>query len=307
MSNSDQTAKLKGGAQALVAPESYNVSCEACPQEPAIHKSERPADATHERPGAMKAGMRSGSKTRLISAILAILGLASVGAALAMGPAAQLSIILSIAGIGVLLSAILLLLVSPYRLVRGDVCDAEAISCVELIGDMLMPLAGESKGIYMPASHGRPIKVFIPARGELVREYGKGDGMLSISVSGMEGMLITPPGYSLLEHARSLGAAISAEGMESDIADILAGGMELASGVEVKRDGDSVRVRLHGIAGTPMCRSIRQKKPMVCYQAGCPICSFVACMVTEGTGKPLMVSAIKAEGKDVNITYTLLG
>lgn len=307
MSNSERTISLKGSAQALMAHESYTASGEARRPEPAMPKGDRPVSVSKERGDSAKAGMRSGKKAGLVSGILAIFGLALIGIPFAMSIPAQLSIVLAIAGIGVLLSAILLYLVTPHRLVRGDVCDAEAISCIELIGDMLTPLAGDSKGIYMPASHGRPIKVFIPARGALVKEYSKGDGIMGMSVSGMEGILITPPGYGLLEHARSLGAAISAEGMESDIADVLANGMELASSVEVKRERDCVSVRLHGIAGTQMCRRIRQKRPTVCYQAGCPICSFVACMVTEGTGRPIMASAIKADGKDVNITYTLLG
>ncbi|MDI6896917.1 hypothetical protein [Methanocella conradii] len=315
MSNSDPTINLKGYAQALVAHESYAASAETSRPgqvEPdrARLKSTPSVNMTHASEAnisaRMQTGMRISRRVKWASAILALFGLALIGASLAMSPAATLSAVLSIAGVSVFLSSLLFYFVTPHRLVSGDVCDAEAISGVELANDLLAPLAGDSKGIYM--SRGKSTKIFIPARkSELIKEYGKNAGIAGMNISGIEGILITPPGQGLLEYAKSLGATFSAEGLESEIVDALVNGMELASRVDVRRGPDNVYVRLYGLADSPMCKRIRQTRPTLCYQAACPICSFVACMVAEGTGKPVMVSAIKADRKAVDITYTLLG
>jgi hypothetical protein len=251
--------------------------------------------------------MKNSSKVKWASAILALFGLAVLGASYMIGYATLPSLLLSLEGVSVFVIAIFFYFVPHGRLVRSEVSDAKDISSTELVNALLAPITGESKGIYIPSSRIGSTKLFLPtSNSDLRKAYGDDSDIKNVSVSGMDGIYITPSGYSLLTYAKSLGATFTYEGLENEIADILVNGTELASRVEVKRKADIVRVRINDLADSLSCKTIRQKNPASCSQVGCPMCSFVACMVAECTGKLAMISEINPDGKALDITYKLL-
>ncbi len=83
-------------------------------------------------------------------------------------------------------------------------------------------------------------------------------------------------------------------------------GLELASKVGVRREGDCVTVDIRGLANSGMCAAIRKEDSGICVRTGCPICSFVACMVAEGSNKKVMVESVKIEGGSISVTYKVV-
>jgi hypothetical protein len=317
MNNIGPIADMTMSTQTPEAPECNNVAVEAhqpgqaeLPGEAKI-QGPLPTNVTQKKTERIsikkQVGMRSSKRVKAASFILVLFSLAIIGASFIMSYAPMLSLMLSLGGISVFLISILFYFVTPQKLVRSDVCDAEAISSTELINTLLAPIAGDSKSIYVPSSYKGTTKVFIRTNNsDLSKAYHDGDDIKNVRVSGMGGIFITPPGYGLLTYAKSLGATFTDEGLEDEITDVLVNGTELASRVEVKRKADSVCVRINDLADSLMCKTIRQKNPTACCQVGCPMCSFVACMVAEGTGKLAIINDVKPDGKALDITYRLL-
>jgi len=103
-----------------------------------------------------------------------------------------------------------------------------------------------------------------------------------------------------------MGAAFTQEGLEGEIKDVMENGLELASTVDVRRDGDVITISMAGMANKGMCRSIRSEDPDVCARTGCPVCSFLACMAAAGTGKNVRIEKVEGSDSVLNITLRLL-
>jgi len=65
-------------------------------------------------------------------------------------------------------------------------------------------------------------------------------------------------------------------------------------------------VSLQNPVNKGLCSSIRDEDAGVCVRTGCPICSFVACMVAAGTGKNTRIKDIEVDDKSIKATFELL-
>jgi hypothetical protein len=213
------------------------------------------------------------------------------------------SSLLLLVGLTVIAIAILLYFLSPSRFLRDDVTDALAMTSVLNQGKILSSLLIEGRGIYLPASEAGTTKVFVPVA-DTVTEVPTSGG---IFVSGAgKGVLLDPPGYGLLSCSRLIIPALTEEDLENEIPDLLANGLELVRQAAVKREGGLVTVTMTDLANAGMCSAIRREDPRLCAQLGCPICSFAACLVAEGTRKRVRIEAVEVRGKVVSAAFRLL-
>jgi hypothetical protein len=309
MDNYSQIANLTTSAQPMVMPERIGVS-PAVKQRQAIFTWLVPKKSTRGNNEHIsinsQAVPRIHQRIKWASVALAIFGLAIMGYSFIIA-IPLLSSVLAIAGISVVLVAILFYYVSPARLIDSDLYNASVVSSISLTNSLLRPVAGEARSIYVPSSRVGSTKVFIPTNNESYSNvFASGTDIINISDSGKNGFFLTPPGYGLYEYARKLGANFTEEGMEHEIRDTIVKGLELASSVNVARHGDVVSVHLYDVVGSSMCHTLRQKDSRACCQVGCPICSCISCMVVESTDRRAMVMQIKANGKSLDLTYKLL-
>jgi hypothetical protein len=213
------------------------------------------------------------------------------------------SSLLLLAGLTIVAIAILLYLLLPSRVLRGEVADAVAITGVLNQGKILASLLIEGRGIYVPASDAGTTKVFVPVSDAVTDIPATG----GIFVAGAgKGMLLDPPGYGLLSCSRQISPGLTDDGLASEIADIMENGMELVSKAEARREGDLVTVTMTGLANAGMCSTVRKENPRLCTQTGCPICSFAACMVADGTRRRVRIEGVEVNGKVVKATFRLL-
>jgi predicted nucleic acid-binding Zn finger protein len=117
---------------------------------------------------------------------------------------------------------------------------------------------------------------------------------------------LLPPGYELYKYSQSIGAVFTPEGLENEIKDVMENGLELAASVSLKQDGNHITVTMKRLANEGMCIAIRREHPGICVQTGCPICSFVGCMVVSGTGKKARIEKVHVADHIVNITFELI-
>jgi hypothetical protein len=118
--------------------------------------------------------------------------------------------------------------------------------------------------------------------------------------------LLDPPGYGLLSCSRLLVPALTEDDLEDEFADLMVNGMELARKADLRRDGELVIVTMTDLANAGMCSAIRRENPRLCTQTGCPICSFAACMVADGTRRRVRIEGVDVNGNVVKATFRLL-
>lgn len=240
--------------------------------------------------------------------VLAIFGILLIWASFMEAISSKLAVSLALAGVSIISVSLLYYFVSPSRLIRSEVCDAMSLSNAELMNTLLEPLVGDAKGVYIPSSIVGVTQVLILTKDG---EFSKAFFDKAASITGMNAddkscIFITPPGYGLYSYVKSLGASFTREGLEDQIKDVLVNGLELAPSVDVSGSPDSMQVRVNGLSDSPMCKAMRQKGRRACEQVGCPICSFIACMVVEGTGMRAMISDVKLDKKAIVLTFKLL-
>jgi hypothetical protein len=240
---------------------------------------------------------------RPAAAGLFILGVAIAIFWFATNDRSTVSTLLLLAGITAMAAAVLLYFLSPSRFLRDDVADALALASFMDIGQVLASLMIEGRGIYMPASEAGTTKVFVPV--------GEAPGEIPVSGSvfvsrGSKGILLDPPGYGLLSCAKQISPAFTEEGLGNEIADLMENGLELVRKVTVRREGDRIIVSMTDLANAGMCAAVRKESPKLCTQIGCPICSFAACMIADGTRRRVRIEGAEVKGKTVRATFRLL-
>jgi hypothetical protein len=56
-----------------------------------------------------------------------------------------------------------------------------------------------------------------------------------------------------------------------------------------------------------MCSDLRKDNPAICEQIGCPICSFLGCMIADATGRKVRAKSISVQGNKIEAAFELLG
>jgi hypothetical protein len=240
------------------------------------------------------------------SAAMLVLGLALFGASYASGLGRTESLFLTIAGIAVVFLAILFFYFSPSQFLRSDVCDALCLTNTEFMYRTLMPLA-VSKPLYVPPGLSGDRRTLLR-----VSEAGSRDSALEnmgVQVQGPgfgeKDIFVVPPGYGLMEHAKRLGATFTVEGLEDEMRDVLVNGFELADKVTVEKSQDRISVELRNVAVATLCATLRKRNPGICDRTGCPLCSFVGCMVAEGSGRKAVLDDANVRGKTIRLSFRL--
>lgn len=253
--------------------------------------------------------MAKAGQAKYASAVLAALGVAALALWLLTGDGSATSMLLLLSGIGVVVLAILLYFFSPYRYLRAEVGGAMVMSDTLSLNRILTSLLVNTRGVHIPASQAGLPKLFLPLSGTLgtgqLSALKSGDAVFEVS-GDTKGIALLPPGRSLFTYVQSIGASFSEEGVDNEIKDVLESGLELVSKASVTRENGHVVVSMQGLAVADMCAAMRREDPGICTRTSCPICSFIACMVAEGTGKKVMVESVKTESRAIIVTYELV-
>ena len=239
---------------------------------------------------------------------LFVLGLAVVALWALTNTGQTMSMLILLAGVTVIALALLLYFLSPARFLRAEVADALALSGTANLKRVLDAMLVEAPGVCVPSARAGTTRLFIPVSGALdpasvPRATG---GTFITREAGTPGIMLEPPGYGLLAYMRQIGATFTDEGLENEVRDALENSLELASGVVVRREGDAITVSMRDLANAGMCAAVRKERPGTCTQTGCPVCSFVACAIAEGTGRMVRIKGVEFKDKVLNVSFSLI-
>ncbi len=250
--------------------------------------------------------------SRQASILLAILGLGVIGLWVLTNDWSTMSSMLVLAGISLLATAVLLYFLTPDRYLRSEVYEAMCLTDSLIIGRMLSSPLVTARGIYIQAKPAGILKLLLPLAGdsgteELELPVDEASTMYVLSGKQIKGVVIDPPGQGLFRYVQSIGAIFTSNGLEWEIRDVMENCLEIASRVWLKAEGGKVTVTMLDIASRGMCEHIRIEDKGICSQTGCPLCSFVCCMVANGTGKKVRIEDVTASGRSVTLTLELMG
>jgi hypothetical protein len=218
-----------------------------------------------------------------------------------------ISMLLMLTGVTVITLAILLYFLSPARFLRAEVADALGLSGMANIEKLLASLMIEARGVYVPAAQAGSTRLFIPIYGEQDLAGLPVTGSLFVTPgAGAGGVMLEPPGYRLLSYVREIGATFTGEGLENEMKDALENSLELAGRVTVRVEGDEVLVSMGDLANAGMCATVRKESPGICTQTGCPVCSLVACMIAEGTGRMVRIERVSSKDRTLDAVFKLV-
>ncbi len=155
---------------------------------------------------------------------------------------------------------------------------------------------------------------FIPSNGEhttpmQVLSLDGGEGRHAPGVDGGEAdALVTPLGHPILQELRKNYPFIFVPeesnmlwAIKKTCEDIL----NVADAVETRREGDIVHVQLHGYRLFNTCTLVQQASPRHCTQFPCPICSLVACLLAEGSGRTAKIENVSLNRKDQSVSLAI--
>lgn len=163
-------------------------------------------------------------------------------------------------------------------------------------------------GVYLPPETKKSSVIqFIPAgsyHGATIRE----DFSFATS-DGSEGLVFLPMGLPLFEQLKQdAGLRIPTEetNIFSCIREVCSDVLEVAEEAAVEGSGDAVVVTMRKFRLLSCCAAVRAESPKCCTMVGCPVCSLVACILTEGFGKPCSLSKAQVdEGRgDLTLVYS---
>jgi hypothetical protein len=78
--------------------------------------------------------------------------------------------------------------------------------------------------------------------------------------------------------------------------------LEVADRVTADIGDTTISVRMDGYRLIAGCTAIRQESPRCCLVSPCPVCSLVACLIVESTGRTVQVEQCIAEEEENSVT-----
>jgi hypothetical protein len=218
---------------------------------------------------------------------------------------------LVIAGLACLITGIFLAAFSG-----PDPLDTRLVSLLPVQGTITLARVCADLGItgnavFLPPSAGRDrVMQFVPV------SVFSGDAAIVqgepfVAPPGPAGLLAVPAGAPLLEELRARhnlaipeDPAVIPDLVREVIVDLL----EVAERAVTEVNDATVSVRMEGYRLHPGCVALGHESPRCCLVSPCPVCSLVACLLVETTGRTVQVERCSPGDKDpatVTISFTL--
>ena len=221
------------------------------------------------------------------------------------------STVLVLIGLGLVLWGALLFFIRPMKYVQLNLMDSTALSSLKTIDRVMLSLGYLEKGVYIPGG-GNPEKamVFIPA--EPFSRIPKASEIKDQTfVNDPKGLALVPPGLSLADLIeRELGVSLrscSLQDLSRRLPALLVENLEMVRDFEMHVEGDTVRLKFIESIYSEFCNKLRNSAKVSCAM-GCPICSAMACVIAQATGKPVQFEGdmYSKDGRVLESTYRIL-
>jgi len=243
--------------------------------------------------------------TMMVGCALLLLG----GAGLVIS-IVESSTVLALIGLGLVLWGALLLFVRPLRYVQLNLMDSTALSSLKTIDRIMLSLGYLEKGVYIPGGNPDKAIVFVPAEPfSRIPKASEIEGQTL--VKDPKGLALVPPGLSLADLIESqLGVPLkncTLRDLSRRLPGLLVENLEMVRDFDMQVEGDIVRLKFIESIYSGFCNKLRNSAKVSCA-LGCPICSAMACVIAQTTGKPVLFEGdvYSNDGRVLESTYRIL-
>jgi len=240
------------------------------------------------------------------SALLLLLGGVTISADFNIAGITQAA---TFAGLGLVLWGGIFLYIKNEKYVKEILLEKTVASPLAVLDQMITNLDLKGQAVYLPSIYSdnfRSTRVYI--------KKTKKEGLPTPAhflkhqkaplLVNQEAACFIPPGVDLARiFEKSLGKRFRKTDLhffQQNISRILVEDIEIAENVKIWNQNKRVYIRLENTAYANICRETR-KLASIYRSVGCPICSALACALTEITGKPVIIDNERAIKRDRSI------
>lgn len=154
-----------------------------------------------------------------------------------------------------------------------------------------------------PAGGEGPVREFVPVAGQDVPSVVP--DFTFVTGPDTPGIVLVPAAAPLIDYCVKKFSLVipSPEGeLIAAIRELVLDVLELADGMEIVRNGDSLVMTVRGYRLFSGCMVVASESLKCCSMHPCGICSLAACMLARGTGVPWQVSHVSLDDGKKQIT-----
>lgn len=222
------------------------------------------------------------------------------------------SVVLTLAGLGLVFWGVTILYISPSKYVPEKVLSLLSLSTIKSIDRMLINMNYRGKTIFVHPRHLKGLAqgyVFIPYdssfRGNLPNEEQLAEERMLYE--DPKGIFLVAPSQGLVELVeKELDinlATVDMEFLVENLPKLLTNNLRIIDSIAIKVLAESVRVDIVGDSAAKLCKAV-SKETLIGNHFGCPLCSSIALMISKVVGKPVAIQENKANDVDSTIATT---
>ncbi len=222
------------------------------------------------------------------------------------------SVILTLAGLGLVFWGVIMLYVSPQRFVPEKVFGSMAISMTKSIDKLLVSLNYRGRTIFLHPKHLKGLSqgyVFIPFEEKEQTALPSDEELAEerLVYENPRGIFMISPSHGLVQLIeKELGNNLAAADMahlKEQLPKLVVNQLRMVDSMTIEENRGFVRVVMEGESAAKVCRTI-SKETTTGHHIGCPLCSCMGLIISKVTGKPVTIEENKVDEVDYIITTT---
>ncbi len=222
------------------------------------------------------------------------------------------SVVLTLAGLGLVFWGVTILYISPSKYVPEKVLSLLSLSTIKSIDRMLINMNYRGKTIFVHPRHLKGLAqgyVFIPYdssfRGTLPNEEQLAEERMLYE--DPKGIFMVAPSQGLVDLVEdeldiNL-ATVDMEYLKENVPKLLTNNLRIVDSITIQELPGSVRIDIVGDSAAKLCKAV-SKETLIGNHFGCPLCSSLALMISKVLGKPVAIQENKANDIDGTIAST---
>jgi hypothetical protein len=242
------------------------------------------------------------------------IGLALIGAGGAAigGSYFASSVVLTLAGLGLVFWGAIMLYISPQRFVPEKVVESMSISTTKSIDKLLVSLNYKGKTVFLHPKHLKGLSqgyVFIPFESKEQTMLPSDEALAEerLVYDNPRGIFMVAPSHGLVqllekEMDTNLATADMAY-VKEQMPRLFVNNLRMVDSMLIEENHGFIRVKMGGEAAARTCKTVTNETTIGSH-FGCPLCSSIGLVISKVTGKPVTIEENKVHEVENIITTT---
>lgn len=251
-------------------------------------------------------------RLRLSSTLTVGLSLIGVGGASLVGSYLADSVIMTLAGLGLVFWGVIMLYISPQRFVPEKVVESMSVASAKSIDKLVVNLNYSGRTIFLHPKHLKGLSqgyVFIPYELKEQTSLPSDEALAEekLVYENPRGIFMAAPSHGLVQliekEMESNLATADMSRVKEDLPKLLVNNLRLLDTMSVEDNHGFIRVTMGGEAAARICKTIT-KETKIGEHFGCPLCASLGLIISKVTGRPVTIVENKVHEVDSIITTT---